>query len=175
MSAAFMEPAKITRYLVLVSMTMLAFVGIWVMQSKFDGADQRAAVGIVQTTVSPNGNTIAAVLAAKHPGIEPVWSTATESACFQHERVRATVYPTPTSVPINYDFVVDINGPSVHPGNPAGEEVLRALSEPLPAAPAGSAAPSAMPSTTDSAVPSANPTAAASATPSANPTASAAP
>jgi hypothetical protein len=128
-----MEPAKITRYLVLTSMTLLAFVGIVVMQSKFDGADQRAAVGIVQTTPSrTGGRTIPDVLAAKHPGKPPIWSSTTESACFQHERVRATISPDPPAEPVNYDFVVDINGPSIHPGNPAGEDVLRALNEPAP-------------------------------------------
>jgi len=128
-----MNTAKITRYLVLVSMTLLAFVAIVVMQSKFEGADQRAAVGIVQTTPSKTGRTVMDVLSEKHPGKPAIWSSSTESSCFQHVRVRATVSPAPAAEPINYDFVVDINGPSIHPGNPAGEELLRALAEPAPA------------------------------------------
>jgi hypothetical protein len=127
-----MEPAKITRYLVLASMTLLAFVAIVVMQSKFDGADQKAAVGIVQMTPSKTSRTVPDVLAAKHPGKPPIWSSTTDSACFQHVRVRATISPDPPAEPVNYDFVVDINGPSIHPGNPAGEDVLRALNEPAP-------------------------------------------
>jgi hypothetical protein len=142
-----MEPAKITRYLVLASLTLLAFVAIVVMQSKFDGADQKAAVGIVQMTTSKSGRTIPDVLQARHPGQQPMWSAATERAGFQHVRVRASVSPEPGSAPLASDFMVDINGPSVHPGNPAGEEVLRALSEPAPAesAPAAPPAPTATP------------------------------
>ena len=151
-----MHPAKITRYMVLVTMTLLAFVAIVVLQSKFDGADQKAALNIVQTTPAKNGRTIVDVLDARHPGVAPYWSTATESACFQHVRVRASVLPEPTAAAIAYDFVVDINGPSIHPGNPAGEEVLRQLSEMPPASSAASsasasAAPSASASATSSA------------------------
>jgi hypothetical protein len=141
-----MEPAKITRYLVLTSMTLLAFVAIVVMQSKFEGADQRTSIGIVQLTPSKSGRTVNDVLSAKHPGKLPIWSSATESSCFQHVRVRATVSPDPPVEPVNYDFVVDINGPSIHPGNPAGEEVLRLLNE--PAAPA-TATTTATPATTE--------------------------
>ncbi len=134
-----MKPAQITKYMVLLTMTLTAFVAIVVMQSKFDGADQRAAMALVQSTRSANGRTIVDVLDARHPGREAVWSVGTESACFQHERVRATVTPTPAAEPIAYDFVVDINGPSVHPGNPAGESLLKQLAEMPPA----SAAPQA--------------------------------
>jgi hypothetical protein len=135
-----MNAAKVTRYLVLLSMTLLAFVAIVVMQSKFDGADQHAAVNIVQTAPSRSGRTVTDVLSEKHPGKPPIWSSGTESSCFQHVRVRASVSPAPAAEPVNYDFVVDINGPSIHPGNPAGEEVLRALDQPPPAAPTTSAA-----------------------------------
>lgn len=141
-----MNPAKMTRYLVLLSMTLLAFVAIMVMQSKFDGADQNAAVGIVQTAPSKTGRTIQDVLSERHPGKPPLWSSSTESSCFQHVRVRASILPEPAAQPVNYDFVVDINGPSIHPGNPAGEEVLRALNEPAPPSASGAAAPSAAPS-----------------------------
>jgi hypothetical protein len=157
-----MTPAKITKYMVLVTMTLLAFVAIVVMQSKFDGADQKAAMALVQSTRAPNGHTIVDVLDVRHPGKEAVWSVGTESACFQHERVRATVFPTPTAEPIAYDFVVDINGPSVHPGNPAGESLLKQLGEMPPmdtAAPAPSAAPTATVSAAPTATVSAAPTA----------------
>ncbi len=157
-----MNPAKISRYLVLVTMTLLAFVAIVVMQSKFDGADQKAAVGIVQMTASKGGLTIPDVLSQKHPGQQPVWSAGTESACFQHVRVRASVASSPAAAPMAYDFVVDINGPSVHPGNPAGEEVLKALADPNAApmmsggvATPGSSAPSGATGGTGSGAPAA--------------------
>jgi len=142
-----MTPAKITKYMVLVTMTLAAFIAIVVMQSKFDGADQKAAVGIVQLTRAPNGRTIVDALEVRHPGKAPVWSVTTESACFQHERVRASVFPSPAEAPVNYDFVVDINVPAVHPGNPAGESLLKQLSE-LPAADSPSATAPSSPSGT---------------------------
>lgn len=165
-----MKPAQITRYMVLVTLTLAAFVAIVVMQSKFDGADQKAAVALVQATRAPNGRTIVDALEVRHPGKPPVWSVDTESACFQHERVRASVYPNPADAPINYDFVVDINGPSVHPGNPAGESILKQLSELPPAD-------SATPGTTAAPGATATPTAAATATPgtTATPSATATP
>lgn len=123
-----MNPAKVSRTLVIASMTMLAIVGMWVMQSKFEGADQNAAVSLVQTYRPPGGRSIPEVLDVKHPGKTPVYSAATESACFQHVRVRASVADAQAA----YDFVVDINGPSIHPGNPSGEEVLSALVAPPP-------------------------------------------
>ena len=154
-----MNPAKMTRYLVLLSMTLLAFVAIVVMQSKFDGADQNAAVGIVQTAPSKTGRTIQDVLSERHPGKPPLWSSSTESSCFQHVRVRASILPEPAAQPVNYDFVVDINRPSIHPGNPAGEEVRRALNEPAPPSASGSAAPasSGAPSPAASSAPAAAP------------------
>ncbi|MBK8251700.1 MAG: hypothetical protein IPK82_03420 [Polyangiaceae bacterium] len=127
-----MKAAKLTQYLVLTSMTLLAVVVIWIMQSKFDGADRRAALGIVQATAAKNGHTLIDALDNKHPGITPVWSVQTESACFQHQRVRATVNASATAKPIEYDFVVDINGPSIHPGNPEGEAMIQLMNE-LPA------------------------------------------
>lgn len=130
--AAVMNTARITQYLVLTSMTLLAVVAIVVMQSKFEGADQRAAAGIVQTYRAQTGRTIVDVLSERHPGNEPVWSTATESSCAQHQRVRATVFSPGSGEPVNYDFMVDINGPSIHPGNPASEEVLSALNAAAP-------------------------------------------
>lgn len=158
-----MKPAQITKYMVLLTMTLTAFVVIVVMQSKFDGADQRAAMALVQSTRSANGRTIVDVLDARHPGREAVWSVGTESACFQHERVRATVTPTPAAEPIAYDFVVDINGPSVHPGNPAGESLLKQLAEMPPASAAPQATNTAAPTATADL--SAAPTTAVSAAP----------
>ncbi|HVY45700.1 MAG TPA: hypothetical protein VHB21_07465, partial [Minicystis sp.] len=92
--------------------------------------------GIVHDYRSKAGWTIPEVIAEKHPGVAPGWQVRTESSCTQHERVEAIVGADA------YDFVVDINGPSIHPGNPAGEAVLKRLDEPKPAA---SAPPKASP------------------------------
>ena len=133
-----MDILKISRTLLIGSTCLVAAAMIAFVQSKFDAADQRAALSIVQQYHSKGGGrSVPEALEARHPGRAPIWSTHTESACFQHVRVRATVDSGTASAAANYDFVVDINGPSIHPGNPLGEELLRDLGS----APAGSAAP----------------------------------
>ena len=52
------------------------------------------------------------VLAERHPGKEQSWQVHTESSCLQHERVDVEVDGQ------DYAFIVDINGPAIHPGNP---------------------------------------------------------
>jgi hypothetical protein len=116
-----MDPAKLMRSLLVASSTMVALVSMFWIQSKFDGADRRAALGIVQQYRSPKGWTIPEVLDEKHPGKPATWAASTESSCMQRERVTAVVAGT------EYQFMIDINGPSIHPGNAPSEAVIRQL------------------------------------------------
>ena len=125
-----MDQAKLSRAGLALSSAMVAFVNILWVQSKFDGADRKAALGIVQEYRSRQGSTIPEILDRRHPGAPPTWSVDTQSGCEQHERVRAVVAGE------TFDFAVDINGPSIHPANKAAEAVIAGLDE---ARPAGSA------------------------------------
>ncbi|MEO5731935.1 MAG: hypothetical protein ABI134_03210 [Byssovorax sp.] len=131
-----MDQAKLSRIALALMSAMVAFTIIFWVQSKFDGADRKAALGIVQEYRSKQGSTIPEILDRKHPGAAPSWSVETQSACEQHERVRAVVAGE------TYDFAVDINRPSIHPGNRAAEGVIAGLDEPRPAG-AASGSPSA--------------------------------
>ena len=132
-----MDPAKLMRSLLVASSAMLALVLIYWVQAKFDGADRRAAVGVVQQYRSKKGWTIPEILDARHPGLPASWSVQTESSCNQHERVTAVVGNE------RYDFMVDINGPSIHPGNAPSEAVVQQLDadRPTPVAPSSPPAP----------------------------------
>jgi hypothetical protein len=130
-----MDPAKLMRSLLVASSTMVALVSMFWIQSKFDGADRRAALGIVQQYRSPKGWTIPEVLDEKHPGSPATWTASTESSCMQRERVTAVVAGT------EYQFMIDINGPSIHPGNAPSEAVIRQLDADHPAPPGSAAAP----------------------------------
>src|ERR1043166_866238 len=112
---SLLDPAKFTRAMLVTSATLLAVAFMWFLQSKFEGADRRAAVGIVHDYRSKAGRTIPEVLAERHPGKEAGWRVTTESSCMQHERVSAEVDGA------DYEFVVDINGPSIHPANAAAQ------------------------------------------------------
>jgi hypothetical protein len=132
-----MDSGKLFRTTLAMSSALVAFAAILWLQSKFDSADQKAALGLVQEYRSKQNRSIPEVLDDKHPGHAPLWTVQTESACMQHERVRAAIDGA------HYDFVVDINGPSIHPGNPASEAVLRELDAPRPTGSASSPEPRA--------------------------------
>jgi hypothetical protein len=149
-----MDPEKLMKSLLVGSATLLALVLMWVIQSKFEGADRRAALGLVHDYRAKGGWTIPEILDGKHGGHPEEWAVETQSSCLHHyEKVSARVDG------VTYQFMVDIDGPSIHPGNPASEPVVQQLGEARPgwppsgAAAAGStAAPAA-----SSAAPSASP------------------
>ncbi|WP_437481750.1 hypothetical protein WME75_39160 [Sorangium sp. So ce1014] len=124
-----MDYGKAMRTLLLVGTSAVAAGVVLQVQSRFNASDRRAALGIVQQYRPEGGRSVPEAIGARHPGKAPVWSTATESACFQHVRVRATIEGEPSAA---YDLLVDINGPSIHPGNREGEAILGELSR-LPA------------------------------------------
>src|SRR6476660_7984160 len=103
----------------------LAAGSILYLQGRFNAGDEKRALAVVQTYRSKSGRSLPEVIAAENVGAVPDWSTSTESSCFQHERVRALV-PGDKGV-VTYDFVVDINGPSIHPGNENGRRALEVL------------------------------------------------
>jgi hypothetical protein len=108
------------------------------LQGRFDAADVKAAVALAQAYRAPSGLALPDVIEARHPGAAIAWRGTETSSCFQHVRVDASVAPAGAAPPVTYEFDVDINGPSIHPGNPLGVEALAALDAP-PAA-QGSAA-----------------------------------
>ena len=108
------------------SATLLAIVMMFVLQSKFDGADRTNALKVVRDYHARGGWSVPDILEQKHPGKMPVWNVETQSSCAQTERVSADVDG------VRYQFVVDINGPSIHPGNPPSEAVMKQLDETRP-------------------------------------------
>lgn len=104
----------------------LAASTILYVQNRFNAGDEKNALAVVQSYRAPSGKSLPEVIGEARPGAPPPeWSTATESSCMQHERVRAEV-ATDGGV-VTYDFMVDINGPSIHPGNENGKRALEAL------------------------------------------------
>ena len=139
-----MDPVKLMKSLLVGSATLLAIVAMWWLQSKFDGAYRNNALKVVQDYRSRSGWTVPEILDARHPGSTPAWGVETQSSCLQHQKVTADV------AGVRYQFMVDINGPSIHPGNRASEDVMKQLGEARPGWPpaasgsapaAGSAAP----------------------------------
>ncbi|WP_438039752.1 hypothetical protein [Sorangium sp. So ce128] len=119
-----MDYGKATRMLLLVGTSAAAGGAVLWTQSRFNASDRRAALGIVQQYRPEGGRSVPEAIGARHPGKAPAWSATTESACFQHVRVRATIEGEARA---RYDFLVDINGPSIHPGNAEGEAILGEL------------------------------------------------
>jgi len=122
-----MDPVKLMRSLLVGSATLLALVSMFVIQSKFDAADRRAALGLAQDYRAKGGWTIPELLDARHPGSLPTWDVQTQSSCLHHyEKVAANIAGT------RYEFMVDIDGPSIHPGNHESEAVVAQLGDDRP-------------------------------------------
>jgi hypothetical protein len=142
------------RTLLMLLTSLLAAASVLWMQRKFEAGDERSALGVVQG-YRPHGVSIPELIAARHPGRPVEWSTATESACYQHVRVHAVVVEPAGVEPEMYAFSVDINGPVIHPANEPARALMAGLDQPPPAA---SLAPSASAAPSTSAAPSASAT-----------------
>jgi hypothetical protein len=108
---------------------LAAAVCVVYLQGRFEAADTKNCVAIAETYRAASGKTLPEVLAERHPGASVDWSGTETSSCFQHVRVRAWVTPK-GGAPLDYEFDVDLNGPSIHPANPLGVEALGALDSP---------------------------------------------
>jgi hypothetical protein len=117
--------STLLRNIGMVLTSALAAGTILYVQARFNAGDERNALEVVQSYRARSGRSLPEVIGAERPGALPEWSTATESSCMQHERVRAEV--TTDAGVVTYDFMVDINGPSIHPGNENGRRALEAL------------------------------------------------
>jgi hypothetical protein len=137
---SFVESRRLRGAIMVLTALAAAATVLW-MQGRYEAADQKNALEIVQAYHPPGGTSIPALLAARHPGKLVSWTTAVESSCFQHIRVHAVVEE---AEPVLYAFVVDINGPSIHPANDNGQVLMGALDKPPP--PSASGASSADPS-----------------------------
>jgi hypothetical protein len=105
--------------------SVLAAFSILYLQARFNAGDERNALALVQQYRARSGRSLPEVIAESSPGKVPEWSTATESSCFQHQRVRAPV-ETEAGV-VSDDIVVDNKRPAIHPGNENGRRALEAL------------------------------------------------
>jgi hypothetical protein len=122
---------KKARLVIMVLTSMLAAATVLWMQRRYEASDQKNALDLVETYRSETTkNSIPDLLGRHHPGRVVEWTTAEQSACYQHVRVHAVV--NDPAGPVVYAFVVDINGPSIHPGNPEGEKLLAELDLPSP-------------------------------------------
>jgi len=118
--------SPLVRNIGMVLTSALAAGTILYVQTRFNAADEHNALSVVQNYRARSGRSLPDVIGdGKNGAPMPEWSTATESSCMQHERVRAEV--TTDAGVVTYDFMVDINGPSIHPGNENGKRALEAL------------------------------------------------
>jgi len=143
-----MDPGKLMRVLMVGSATLLAVVSMFWLQSKFEAADRKAAVALVHDYRSRAGWTVPEAFDALHPGHPTHWSVETVPACLHHyERVSIEADG------VSYQFMVDIDGPAIHPGNHESEAVLRQLDEPRAEQASPTATPSASPSASSAVAP----------------------
>jgi len=105
---------------------LAASASVVYLQHRFDAADVKSAVEIAKTYRAPTGRTLPGILETRHPGAPIEWRGTEESSCFQHVRVEAVVTPK-GEAPSDYAFSIDLNGPSIHPANPLGQEALEGL------------------------------------------------
>jgi hypothetical protein len=113
---------RFPRSLAMIVTAVGAAAALVYLQQRSAAADAKAGLAIAQDHRGASGRTLSEILEAREPGAAIIWSSVQESACFSHVRVEAHAGPR-----ADYVFLVDLNGPSIHPGNPAGEEAIRAL------------------------------------------------
>jgi hypothetical protein len=116
---------SLKKSIIMLLTSVLAAMSMLYLQARFNAGDEKNALALVQQYRAHSGRSLPEVIAEESAGKPADWSTGTESSCFQHERVRAQIV-TDAGV-VTYDFVVDINGPSIHPGNENGKRALEAL------------------------------------------------
>ena len=121
------------RMVIMVATSILAAMTVLYVQGRYEKGDMKNALQLVQTYRSKAGVSVPDVLSHQHPGKSVTWDTVVENSCFQHIRVVAFVNEDPAADPVVYAFTVDINGPSIHPANENGRQLLSQLDKPLPA------------------------------------------
>jgi len=133
---------------------LAASASVVYLQRRFDAADEKNGVEIAQKYRAPSGRTLVDVLEQRHPRSTVSWSGFEQSSCFQHVRVDARVSLSEGGLPLDYQFDIDLNGPSIHPANPLGAEAIAALDKSRAAA--APLAPSTSPTGTAAGSPSAS-------------------
>jgi hypothetical protein len=122
-----------TREKVMMILTALAAAAsVAYLQQRFDAADVKSSVEIAKTYRAPSGRTLSDAIQVSNPGAAIDWKGTEESSCFQHVRVDAVVTPAGGGPPLDYAFTIDINGPSIHPGNALGQTAIEGLGGPRP-------------------------------------------
>jgi len=121
---------------------LAASASVVYLQHRFDAADVKNGIAIAQTYKAPTGRTLPDVIESRHPGAPVEWRGKDESSCFQHILVDAWVTPK-GEAPADYQFTIDLNGPSIHPANPLGQEAVIGLD--VPASPSAAPAPATPP------------------------------
>jgi hypothetical protein len=130
------------KILLVVTAAAAAATILW-LQGRFEKGDARNALTLVREYRSRAGASIPDLVGRAHPGRAVEWSARVDSACFQHVRIEASVGEGAGAPGERYQFVVDINGPAIHPGNEAGKRLLEMLD--LGGAPSPEASGSARP------------------------------